>query len=229
MKDHFVETKSFKKFREGIDHINHKLKGLERMLLVTGEVGFGKTESGIHYCAMNGAVMITLWPNMTQHWLLRKIVKELGSKPKWRTEDLIDQIQAILSEKSRTLIFDEIDHFLVDNSSRRLDAIETLRRIHDVCHCPMVFIGEETADKKLMNNRRLYRRFVEIVHFERLDTEGVKRFLGEASEVRYKEDAIELIAQNSNGKISEVINMIHRAESWANRNNERVVEAKAFA
>lgn len=229
MRDHFVETRSFKRFREGIDHINHKLKGVERMLLVVGEVGLGKTESAIHYCAMNGAVMITLWPNMTQHWLLRKIVKELGSKPKWRTEDLVDQIQSIISEKSRTLIFDEIDHFLIDNSSRRVDAIETLRRIHDICHCGVVLIGEEAVDKKLMNNRRLYRRFVEIIRFEKLETDGIRKFLTETSEVRYRDEAIEIIAQNSSGKISEIINMIHRAESWASRNNERVVEAKALA
>jgi hypothetical protein len=90
----------------------------------------------------------------------------------------------------------------------------------------MVFVGEEMADKKLMNNRRLYRRFVEIVRFEKLDTDGVKNFLGEMSEIKYQNDAVDQIARDSNGKISEIITMIHHAENWAKRNNEKTIGAK---
>ena len=221
MKDHFVETKSYRKFREGIDHINHKLKGVERMLLATGEPGLGKSEAAIRYCAMNGAVMIRTLEMMTGSWVLRTIVKELGTEPYYRSDKNFDLLQELLASKPRTIIFDEVDRF-----TRKPEILETLRDVHDVCHCPMVFIGEEKAETKLQKNKRLYRRFVEIVRFEKLDTEGVKQFLAETSEIKYQNDAVEKISKDSNGKISEIITMIHHAENWTHRNNEKSIGAK---
>ncbi len=221
MRDHFVVTKSIQKFEEGIDHINHKLKGVERMMLAVGEPGLGKSEAAIRYCAMNGAVLIRTLEMMTGSWMLRTLVKELGGAPYYRSDKNQELIEDLLKNKPRTIIFDEVDRF-----TRKPEILETLRDIHDICHCPMVFIGEETADKKLMHNGRLYRRFVEIVRFEKLDVAGVKKFVGEMSEIKYQDDAIEQIARDSNGKISGVITQIHRAEGWAKRNGEKSVSGK---
>ncbi len=221
MKDKFVETKSFRLFREGIDHINQKLKGVERMMLAVGEPGLGKTESAIRHCAMSGAIFIRTLEMMTGSWMLRTLVKELGGAPYYRSDKNQELIEQLLANKPRTIIFDEVDRF-----TRKPEILEALRDIHDVCHCPMVFIGEETADKKLMHNRRLYRRFVEIVRFERLDEVDIRKFLGETSEVKYQDDAVDLIREESGGKISGVITMIHHAENWASRNKGKPVGAE---
>jgi DNA transposition AAA+ family ATPase len=222
MKDHFFVSKSVKKFQDGIDHINHKLKGIERMLLATGEPGLGKSEAAIQYCAMNGAVLIRTLEMMTGSWTLRTIVSELGGSPYYRSDKNFELIERLLANKPRTIIFDEVDRF-----TRKPEILECLRDIHDVCHCPMVFIGEEMADKKLMNNRRLYRRFVEIVHFKKLDTEEVKKFLSEMSEIKWTDDAVERVTRESNGKISEIITIIHHGENWARRNNIKVIDGRA--
>jgi len=223
MKNQFVVTKSVKKFHQGIDHINHKLKGVERMLLTVGEPGLGKTDAAIHYCAQNGAVMIRTLELMTGPWLLRRIVSELGAAPAYRTDRNFDLIGQLLQGKPRTIIFDEVDRF-----AHKPEILETLRDIHDICHCPMVFIGEEMADKKLMSNRRLYRRFVEVVRFEKLDVDGVKSFVGEVSDVKFQQDAVERISNESSGKISEIITMIHMAEAVAIRNESKTIGAKDF-
>jgi DNA transposition AAA+ family ATPase len=221
MRDHFVITKSIRRFQDGIDHINHKLKGVERMLLAVGEPGLGKTEAAIRYCAMNGAVMVRTLEMMTGSWMLRTLVKELGGSPYYRSDKNQELIEQLLASKPRTIIFDEVDRF-----TRKPEILESLRDIHDICHCPMVFIGEETADKKLMHNRRLYRRFVEIVRFEKLDTDGVHQFLKEMSEWKYQDDAVEKITRDSSGKISEIVTMIHHAENWAKRNDAKTIGAK---
>ena len=223
MKNLFVITKSVKKFHQAIDHINHKLKGIERMVLVTGEPGLGKTDAAIHYCAQNGAVMIRTLELMTGPWILRKIVFELGAAPAYRADKNFDLIDQLLKSKPRTIIFDEVDRF-----AHKPEILESLRDIHDIFHCPMVFIGEEMADKKLMSNRRLYRRFVDIVRFEKLDLEGVKYFLNEVSDVKYQDDAIERIAADSDGKISEIIAMIHRAEAVARTNQVKSIKVGNF-
>ncbi len=221
MKNIFVNTKSVMKLHDGISNINHKLKGVERMLLVTGEPGLGKTEAAIHYAAQNGAIMIRTLQLMTGPWLLREIVKELGAAPERRISDIFDQIVDLQKTKPRTIILDEVDRF-----AEKTEILETIRDIHDVCRCPIVFIGEEMADKKLMRYRRLYRRFVDVIRFEKLDREGVEQFIKKVSDVKFESEAIDRVLNESGGKISEIITLIHRAEAISRTNPDKPIGVK---
>jgi len=221
MKNIFVHTKNVKLFNDGINAINHKLKGVERMLLVTGEPGLGKTETSISYCAQNGAVMIRTLQLMTGPWLLRKIVEELGSAPEKRISAIFDQIIDLQKTKPRTIILDEVDRF-----AEKTEILETIRDIHDVCHCPIVFVGEEMADKKLMRYRRLYRRFVGVVKFEKLDKNDVRDFVTSVADINIDVEAIDRMASESAGKISDIVNWIHHVEAWAHRNQAKKVGIK---
>jgi DNA transposition AAA+ family ATPase len=210
MRDRFVRTASVNRFYNAIERVNQKRKGIERMILVIGEPGLGKTEACLHYAVNNGAAMIRTLELMTGPWLLRKIVFELGGEPLHRSDKNIDLIWELLKEKPKTLIFDEIDRF-----SRKPEILETLRDIHDLNFSTIIFIGEEHADKKLAQNRRLFRRFVEIIKFEKLDLNGTRDFLSEVSDLKYQEDAVEKIFLNTGGKISSIMTAIHHAEAVA--------------
>jgi len=226
MKNHFVITKNVKKFQMAVQRINHNRRGVERMALVTGEVGLGKTEAALHYGAHNGAIIIRMWEMMTGHWLLRELVREIGVEPAWRTEKLVDQLKEHLSPKPRTIILDEVDRFLKNQDSKKIAVLETLRDIHDVCHCPMVFVGEEWIDKKMKRLPRLYDRIVEIVRFEKFNISDVKFFVGELSEYRFNDDAIEEITQESGGRIRPIMNLINQAEDSARLNQLKAITAR---
>lgn len=221
MKDRFVRTKSVNKFFDAIDRTNRKRKGVERLLLCCGEPGLGKTESCFHYAANNGAVMIRTLELMTGPSMLRKIVYELGEEPLHRSDKNMDLICEILHEKPRTLIFDEVDRF-----SRNPRIIETIRDVHDLNFCTLILVGEEHADKKMAQNRRLFRRFVEIIKFEKLDLNGTRDFLSEISDIKYLDDAIEKIFLNTNGKISNIMMAIHHAEAVARGMQAKTVSGK---
>jgi DNA transposition AAA+ family ATPase len=222
MKERFVMTKSARQFFDGISHITHKYKGIERMLLVIGEPGLGKTETALRYCANNlGSVFIRTYQLMTGPWLCQKILFELGQEPFHRSKKNLELICEILKQKPRVLIFDEIDRFV-----RKPDILETLRDIHDMAYTPLVFIGEEIADKALAHNRRLYRRFVETIHFQRLDFDGVHDFISEMSDIRYQEDAVQKIMSNTGGKISDIMTAIVHAERIAKVNGIKAINAK---
>lgn len=226
MKDHFVITKNVKRFQMVINRINHKLRGVERMALVTGEIGLGKSEAAIQYGAHNGAVILNIWPRMSQHWLLRALVWELGMEPAWRPEKLIEQLKGRLLGKPRTIIFDEIDHLFRDSGSGKVDALETIRKVHDVCHCPIVLIGEEWIDKKISKFPRIDDRIVERTKFEKFDFSDVKQIIGELSDFRFENDAIEKITQDSGGRFRPIMSLIHAAEERAKMNGLRTVGAK---
>ena len=226
MKNHFVITKNVKKFQMAIQRINHNRRGVERMALVTGEVGLGKTECAIQYGAHNGAIIIRMWEMMSGHWLLREIVKELGVEPAWRTEKLVDQLKEQLLPKPRTIILDEVDRFLKNQDRKKIAVLETLRDVHDVCHCAMVFLGEEWIDKKIKRLPQLYDRIVEIVRFEKFDVNDVKHLIGELSEYKFNDDAIEKITQDSGGRIRPIMNLINQAEEAARINELKAVTSK---
>lgn len=222
MKQKFVFTKSVRRFFDGIAHVNHKHKGIERMLLVIGEPGLGKTEAALYFCSHNpDSVFIRTYELMSGPWLCQTILFELGQEPFHRSKKNIELICEILNKKPQVIIFDEIDRF-----ARKPEILETLRDIHDTSFSPMVFIGEDQADKKLMHNRRLYRRFVETVHFQKLDLDGIRDFLSEVSEVKFAEDAIQKIAANTQGKISDIMTAIVHAERIAGVSGARSVGAK---
>lgn len=196
MREKFVFTKSAREFNDGIRHVTHKHKGIERMLLVIGEPGLGKTEAALQFCVHNlDTVFIRTYQLMSGPWLCQTILYELGQEPFYRSKKNLELICEILMAKPRVMIFDEIDRF-----AGKPDILETLRDIHDIAHTPLVFIGEEMADKKLMHNRRLYRRFVETIHFQKLDLNGVRDFLTEISEIKYQEDAVQKIAAATGGR-----------------------------
>jgi len=222
MKESFVFTKSVRQLFDGLNHISHKNKGIERMLLVIGEPGLGKTEAALYYAAHNpGTVFIRTYELMSGPWLCQTILSELGQAPFYRSKQNLETIVEILKLQKQILIFDEIDRF-----ARRPEILETLRDIHDAAHNPIVFIGEQSADKALAHDRRLYRRFVETVYFQKLDIDGVRDFLIEMSDIRYSEDAIEKIASNTQGKISEIMLGIAHAERAAHASGAKAVSAK---
>jgi DNA transposition AAA+ family ATPase len=221
MKDRFVRTKSVNKYFGAIERISHKRKGIERMLLITGEPGLGKTEASLHWIAMNEGIMIRTLELMTGPWLLQTIAYELGGEPYLRSKKNIELICELLHEKPKTIIFDEVDRF-----TRKPEILETLRDIHDLNLSTIIFVGEEQCDKKLAQNRRLFRRFVEVVKFERLDLEGTRDFLLEISDLKYQDDAVEKIFLNTNGKISGIMGAIHHAEAVARGMQVKTISGK---
>ncbi len=226
MKEKFVITKNVKKFQVAVQRVNHDRRGVERMALVTGEVGLGKTEAALWYGAHNGAVIIRMWEMMTGHWFLRELVKEIGVDPVWRTEKLVDQLKEHLSPRPRVIILDEVDRFLKNQDSKKVAVLETLRDIHDVCHCPMIFVGEEWIDSKMKRLPRLYDRIVEIARFEKFNADDVRQFLAELSDCRFSEDAIEKIARDSGGRIRPIMKMINQAEEIARAGQLKTINAR---
>jgi DNA transposition AAA+ family ATPase len=210
--------------------LNHKHHGVERLAICSGEVGLGKTIAGLYFGVRDGAIMIQVWPRMTQHWLLRVIAKELGIEPAWRTERLIDQIMDVCraAENKKTFIFDEMDHLFRDSDIKKIEALESLRKIHDTCRACMIFIGEEKIDKKFERIPRLYDRVIEKIHFERYVESDVRDVIKQLSDYRFEDDAIQKITKLSDGRIRPVIRLIHKAEGAARVHHLKTIEAKDF-
>ena len=221
MKDKFCETKNVKRFRSAVGRIHHdKLKGVERMALVFGAPGLGKSECALQFAATNGSLYIRMKKLMTARWFLREVIDCLGSSPRWRTEELFNQVTELLKQQKRMLILDEVDYFTSDSK-----ITETLRDLADITGTPFLFIGMSQADKRLMRYPHLYDRFVEVVKFQPLDREDVELMTKGLSDLAFDGDAIDKIVTESEGKIRRILALIHRAEYIAGKNRLKSVSA----
>jgi Cdc6-like AAA superfamily ATPase len=232
MNDKFVITKNVRKFHTALQRLNHKLRGVERFGLVMGEIGLGKSEAAIQYGARsdNNIVMIRLNEGMTRTWFMRELIRELGLEPYYRDESMFNQLKEALPGRQRMIIIDEVDKATRNMDEKKISLLERFRDIHDVFHVPIVLIGEELIDRKLMKIPRLYDRIVKsaIVKFEKYDTGDVGEIVKEISDCKFDSDAIERISKESGGRIRPIMDMIHAGEGIAKANNLKSIGAKDF-
>ncbi len=221
MKRVFVKTQNVKHFISAVTRLQDREEEIPGLALIYGKYGLGRTRTAVWWAAQNeGAIFIRTLKLMTGRWLLSKIVAELGEEPMYRVSDLFEQCQGILLDgKQRVLIFDEVDYLTHDAR-----VIETLRDIHDITGVPMVFIGMEHADKKLMRYKHLYDRFSEVLKFNELIENDIRTIADEMCEVKLSDCAVKYLYQSSNRFRPLLVNL-YKAERIAKTNNYKVVTA----
>lgn len=220
MKRIFVRTKNVKNFISMVKRLQEKPANVPRMALVYGEPGLGKSQTALWWAVRNDAIYIRCSNNMSSRWLLDNLVEELGEKPLFATSDLMTQVETLLAEKPKVLIFDEIDHLL--NSYK---AIETIRDIYDKTNNPVILMGMGKADKKLKRYRHVYDRISEILKFEVFSEIEIQSFIEKLADISFSDDSMKLIYQTSN-RLRQTVSIISRAEELARSNNLELITAE---
>ncbi|HPA15756.1 MAG TPA: AAA family ATPase [Desulfobacterales bacterium] len=220
MKKEFAVTDNVKRFCAAVNGILQAPAGVDRMALIYGDPGLGKTETAtwwvIHYG--ESAVYVRTKKLMSGRWLLEEVVAELGEQPAYRTSDLFRQAVDVLIGTNRVVILDEIDYLAYDAR-----VIETIRDIHDITNSPFVFIGMAQADKKLKRYRHLWRRFSEVVRFDNLTREDTAAVIRQIAEVPVNDSAIEAIHGSGNLTVAMLYRWVQKMERIAkSRNLEQI-------
>lgn len=216
----FVKTKNVKKFISLMNNIQNRPAGVPGMALVFGEPGLGKTNSILWWATRNDNILISAKNSMTARWLMEEIVYELGETPQFKTSELFKQAVNQLIEKPRTIIVDEIDYLATNKQS-----IESLRDLHDRTQVPIVMVGMGMADKKLIRYKHLFDRVSEILRFNNFDFEDVKNIIAELSEIKFSDEAVELIFKRAN-RFRQIVKIIAKAEQIAEANNLEMIGVK---
>lgn len=216
----FVKTKNVKKFISLMNNIQNRPAGVPGMALVFGEPGLGKTNSILWWATRNDNILISAKNSMTARWLMEEIVYELGETPQFKTSELFKQAVNQLIEKPRTIIVDEIDYLATNKQS-----IESLRDLHDRTGIPIIMVGMGMADKKLIRYKHLFDRVSEILRFSNFDFEDVKNIIVELSEIKFSDEAVELIFKRAN-RFRQIVKIIAKAEQIAEANNLEEIGVK---
>jgi Cdc6-like AAA superfamily ATPase len=214
MKKEFAVTDNYKRFVAALSAILSAPSGVDRMGLIYGDPGLGKTESAIKWVNDfgSGAVYVRTKKLMTGPWLLGEIVSELGESPAYRTQDLFKQAEEVLRGTDRVVILDEVDYLAHDAR-----VIETIRDIHDMTNSPFIFIGMDQADKKLKRFRHLWRRFSQVVKYEPLGRHDIENVLNQICEVGVDDLIIDYICSSGELTVAVLYRWTMRIEQIGKR------------
>lgn len=191
MKKGFAETQNVQRYQVAVNRMLASPPGIDKFMLVHGEVGLGKTETNLwwknHYSPQSAFIRIK--KAMGVRWLLGEIVAELGLVPEKRTEDLFHQAVGELLGTDRTLIFDEVD-YVADKRT----LVETIRDIGDMAGTPIILIGMPWAPEKLKRFPALWRRISQVVPYHGLTAADVRLVMDQICEVAVDDSAVAAIA-----------------------------------
>jgi DNA polymerase III delta prime subunit len=193
-------------------------KGIPGLALIFGPPGLGKTRFGIWLADKLGAVFVRALANATVRSFLQDLV--FGLEPMYRASDIYKQAERSLSENPRLIIIDEVDRIVA-----RWQAIEALRDLSDQTSSPILLIGMEESERKLVKFRHLfYRMKSHIMRFTPLSEADVRGFVDQVCEVQLEDSAIAEIHKITGGRIGDIIAELYKAERIARANDLKTVE-----
>ncbi len=220
MKKIFVKTKNIKAFIALMDRLTKRHENMQRMGLVYGEPGLGKTNAILWWALQHNAVIVTAKNGMSTRWFLSDLVTELGETPQHIISHLFEQAVNKLIERPRVLIVDEVDYL---TSKDR--AIETIRDLHDRTGIPVLMVGMGYVDKKLSRYKHLFDRIIEIYKFTPFDEEDIQKIVQSLSEVKVTDEVLSTIKNRAN-RFRQIVKIINRIENIAETNSYKVITNK---
>jgi len=194
VKKQFAETENVQRYVVAVNRMVASPPGIDKMMLVYGPVGLGKTETNIwwknHFSPQSAFIRIK--KAMGVRWLLEEVVCELGLVPERRTSDLFHQAVGELIGTDRALIFDEID-YVADKRT----LVETIRDLGDMAGTPIILVGMPWAPEKLKRFEALWRRISQVVEYKGLTAADVRLVLDQICEVPVDDSAVAAIAASA--------------------------------
>lgn len=195
-----------------MDNLQNAPNTVSKMALVYGGFGLGKTQTIMWWVTNNDAIYVRCNHNISPRWLLTEIVKELDLEPAWTSLRLFEQIEQKLKYNPKVIVVDEIDYLFSNKHT-----IETLRDIHDKLGVPILLVGMELADKKLLKYGHINDRIFSKMKFEKLGKDDFREIIETLSEVKFSNEAIRLIT-NRNLQFRQIVKVIAKAEQLATTN-----------
>lgn len=194
-----------------VDNVSRLVEGYElalsqpdKLLLVSGYTGFGKT-SAVHWLQQSAdapresrnALYLQALPTWRQVSMLSDLVSALGFEPVRNSHALlrfaIDQLKMV----KRTLIIDEFDRVLRTPDPHSL--VEILRVIHDNANIPIVMVGEDQIETKLKRHTQFHRRIAARVQFNPLGLGDLQAVASQCCEIEVAEDLLQAILVATGG------------------------------
>lgn len=221
MRNRLAITKNVAALQLAYEALASRDNGVPGMGLVHGYTGAGKTTSVTALINKTRGVYVRAAATWTSSAMLGRIMVELGAEPLARGgAAMVDHIVNALAAEQRPLFVDEADYLVKD-----LKMLETLRDIHDLSGMPVVLIGMEGIERRLVHRQQLARRISQWVEFNPSDLEDARTLADTVCEVKIEQDLLEALHTEAKGSVGLMVVGLARIEALAKGNGWKTVDA----
>ena len=217
MKHEVVPTSNVIKAVTMMEDLRSASAGEEKMGLIHGDPGLGKTTAVTHLTQRTNGVFLRARVSWTVRSMLQSIQRELGQEPGHFSDPMVEEVVQSLALDPRPLIIDEADYLL-----RQIDMLDALRDIYDTAQVPVVLVMMKEAPRKIRSKSRLSRfkrRITQWVEFEPISLEDVERTAETMAEVEVQGGLLERIHEDTAGNMGKVVIALARVEEFAKTND----------
>jgi len=218
-----VQTKDVKRLFAALVALRDRNRALAGLGLLVGVTGTGKTTALGAAVAMFNAVYVVADSAVTMTSLLSEICTELGFEPPRSPAQKLKEIVSHLRERPRPIFVDEADRLTHDSR-----ILEVLRDIHDLSGVPVMLIGMDRFERKLLRHPQFARRITQRIEFGSCDLDDTTRVTQELCEVEVAPDLIAKMHLRTKGNLGLMMNALDKFEAMARDNNWKVITAEQF-
>jgi len=233
---------------EAFSHLIYGINQRKGILVVTGEIGTGKTtlcRTLLNRLDESIKTALILNPNFSEIQLLKLIIKDFGIRGNFRNKlDIIEALNAFLLEETRrgnnvVMIIDEAQNLTI----KQLEQVRLLSNLETEKEkiLQIILVGQpELCDKLKLNSlRQLNQRVSVRYHIQPLERKELSAYIehrlkianstrGLKDQLRFTDEAVDIIYQNSNGTPRMVNILCDRAllagfTSETNRIDEHII------
>lgn len=214
MRNKLAVTKNVGALQLAFESLAIRGTGIPGMGLVYGYTGAGKTTAVTWLINKTRGVFVRATATWTSSAMLGRIMVELGAEPLSRgSAAMVDHIVRTLAREQRPLFVDEADYL-----ARDVKMLETLRDIHDLSGQPVILIGMEGIERRLVHRQQLARRISQWVEFAPSDLDDARTIADTVCEVYIEQDLLEAVHAEAKGSVGLMVVGLARIEAYAKGN-----------
>lgn len=196
MKSSIAQTKNMRNLLTAYQALTKRRMGTPGMGLLYGATGAGKTTAATWLITSQNAVYVRALAMWSGQSMCQAICQEVGLEPMGSPSKMLPPIIERFAMTGRALFVDESDYLF---HNPRL--LETLRDIHDQSLVPVVLIGMEGVDRKILRHKQLARRISQWIQFKGLDLDDLKAVAAVTCEVPIAPDLLQRLHEVSKGSV----------------------------
>ena len=222
MKSNFVKTKNFKKFMSAMSSFGERGAEENRLIIVDGEPGLGKTTILQRWATDNSCVYLRAKSDWTPRWFLEELLSAMKvqlipytyeKRFNLALKELSERsIHADFADRQFAVVIDEADFI-----TGRGQLVETIRDLADVGGVTFIIIGMGRIRDNLTRFPQAASRVNGYVRFEPADLDDVKLFFAERCEIPIQDDLAEFILRATTGFNRELLEAVKTVERFGFR------------
>jgi DNA transposition AAA+ family ATPase len=225
MKNHFVKTSNYRRFRALIVQVEARGAQEAGWVLVTGMPGVGKTAMLKKWAMESEAVWLSAKQNWTVAYFLEDLAAQLGVTGKATARHRDAMIVGKLAREQIPIVIDEVEYCFAN----RYAILEQLRTISDASEIPVILAGMEDERRQniqsvIANAMQFGSRVFHAFGAYPATLEDVGQMCAELLEFgQAAPDLQAAIHAQSKGVVRSVKNALSKVEGLAKRNKLEIV------